>query len=300
MKSHDRRRGMVLVTVLWSIALLSALAMAASTTFRGFAGIMVVERDKVQAEALLSAGLEIGAGIVGHLGDAPLDGIETHVMLSAGAVGVRLSDEGGRIDIGKAPVEVLAALFRAVGAEEADDIAQRIVAWRKADEANRSGAAPGAPNNAASDQPPKDGSDKKPAADLPFTDVRQLAQIPGIAPEWVTAIAPLTTVFGNDKVNPRTAPAEVIAVLPGVEPGQIRAFVDLRRTVAADETTRLVSMLGGAQPFLEVKPQHAVSVQIAVQLADGYKADAWAVIMAAPKDNLPYRVLVWNPLPSSR
>jgi hypothetical protein len=47
--------------VLWSIALLSALAMAAAVTFRGFAGVMAVERDRVQG-ALLSAGLETAAG----------------------------------------------------------------------------------------------------------------------------------------------------------------------------------------------------------------------------------------------
>ena len=58
MTRSDPRRGMVLVTVLWSISLLSALAMAASVTFRGFAGVMAVERDRVQGEALLTAGLE--------------------------------------------------------------------------------------------------------------------------------------------------------------------------------------------------------------------------------------------------
>ncbi|HTE94027.1 MAG TPA: hypothetical protein VK678_11030 [Bradyrhizobium sp.] len=72
MKRSDPRRGVILVTVLWSIALLSALAMAASVTFRGFAGVMAVERDRVQGDALLSAGLETAAGIIDTLGDAPL------------------------------------------------------------------------------------------------------------------------------------------------------------------------------------------------------------------------------------
>src|SRR5262249_57745249 len=53
----DRRRGAVLVTVLWLIALLSALAMAASITFRSFAGVVVLDRDRVQAEPLFTAGL---------------------------------------------------------------------------------------------------------------------------------------------------------------------------------------------------------------------------------------------------
>src|SRR5262245_48782365 len=102
MTSSDPRRGVVLVTVLWSIALLSALAMAASTTFRGFAGVMAVERDRVQAEALLTAGLETAAGRMANGGDTPLaDDIDTTLTLSAGSVHARLSDEGGRIDIGQ-------------------------------------------------------------------------------------------------------------------------------------------------------------------------------------------------------
>src|SRR5499427_5655166 len=48
----DSRRGMVLLTVLWTIALLSALAMAAAVSFRGFAGIAAVGRDREQRVAL--------------------------------------------------------------------------------------------------------------------------------------------------------------------------------------------------------------------------------------------------------
>ena len=56
MKRSDPRSGVILVTVLWSIALLSALAMAASVTFRGFAGVMAVERDRVQGDCAALGG----------------------------------------------------------------------------------------------------------------------------------------------------------------------------------------------------------------------------------------------------
>jgi len=110
---------MVLVTVLWSISLLSALAMAASVTFRGYAGVMAVERDRVQGEALLTAGLETAAGIINTTSDSPLAELETTITLGTGAVRARLNDEGGRIDIGKAPVELLASMLRSIGAPEA-------------------------------------------------------------------------------------------------------------------------------------------------------------------------------------
>ena len=56
MKRSDPRSGVILVTVLWSIALLSALAMAAAVTFRGFAGVMAVERDRVQGDCAALGG----------------------------------------------------------------------------------------------------------------------------------------------------------------------------------------------------------------------------------------------------
>src|SRR5262249_17057229 len=67
----DSRRGMVLLTVLWTIALLSALAMAAAVSFRGFAGIAAVGRDRVQGDALLTAGGGGGGGAPPTLGGTP-------------------------------------------------------------------------------------------------------------------------------------------------------------------------------------------------------------------------------------
>src|SRR5438132_6867156 len=72
----DPRRGVVLVTVLWLIAPTSALAMAASITFRGFAAVVAVDRYRVRTEALLTAGLEAAAHAIDILGDTPLDQLD--------------------------------------------------------------------------------------------------------------------------------------------------------------------------------------------------------------------------------
>jgi general secretion pathway protein K len=290
MKHADPRRGVVLMTVLWSIALLSALAMAAAVTFRGFAGVMVVERDRVQGDALLSAGLETAAGIINSSGDAPLMNIEMSVNLAAGTVRLHLNDEGGRIDVGKAPAIVLAALLRSVGAKEAaaNDVAQRIVERRTAGNRTKPDPAPGSPNSAAG----------APRADQqPFSDVRQLQFIPGMSPDWVAALEPLATVFGGETVNPLTAPPGVIAALPGIGKDQVDAFLNTRRSFPAD-ADRLVRMVGAAQQYLAVKPQRVASVELMAQLDDGYAVGARAVIVVLPQDREPYRVLVWTPMPS--
>jgi general secretion pathway protein K len=285
MKRGDSRRGMVLVTVLWSISLLSALAMAASVTFRGFAGVMAVERDRVQGEALLTAGLETAAGIVDTSSDSPLVELETTMTLGTGAVRVRINDEGGRIDIGKAPVELLASMLRSIGAPEAAarNVAQRIVERR--DPGHAAG-----PDNMANVAPKMSGFNQ------PFTDIGQLRTIPGMAPDWIAAIAPLTTVFGNQTVNPLTAPPGVIAALPGVDGQRVAAFLNARHSFPSD-ADRLVPMLGPAQQYLAVKPQRVASVDLTAALASGYAATAHAVIVVLPQDYQPYRVLVWTPVP---
>jgi general secretion pathway protein K len=279
---------MVLVTVLWSISLLSALAMAASVTFRGFAGVMAVERDRVQGEALLTAGLETAAAMVYASSNSPLTEVETAVPLGTGAVRARLSDEGGRIDIGKAPVELLASMFRSVGAPEA---AARIVAQRIVE---RRG-----PGNAASSDTASRPSNEAPrmtSTGQPFADIGELQSIPGMEPDWIAAIAPLTTVFGDQTVNPLTAPPGVIAALPGVDAQRVAAFLRARRSSPSD-VDRLVRILGPAQQYLAVKPQRVASVDLTAALASGYAAAAHAVIVVLPQDSQPYRVLVWTPMP---
>jgi general secretion pathway protein K len=292
MTRNDPRRGMVLVTVLWTISLLSALAMAASVTFRSYAGVMALERDRVQGEALLGAGLETAAGILDASGDSPLAEFETTVGLGAGSVHLRLSDEGGRIDIGKAPLELLASMLRSVGAPEASAriVAQRIVDARNLGNAARSDVNTSRPTNAA---PQKDNTDQ------PFTNIGQLLSIPGMAPDWITAIAPLTTVFGDQTVNPLTAPSGVIAALPGVDAQRAASFLKARRSSPSDGD-RLVRILGPAQQYLAVKPQRVASVDLTAALASGYAAAAHATIVVLPKDSQPYRVLSWSPIPYAK
>jgi general secretion pathway protein K len=279
MKRSKSRRGVVLVAVLWSIALLSALAMAASVTFRGFAGVLVVDRHRLQADALLTGGLEASAAAIANRGDAPLRDVEITVALASGSVRSHLDDEGGRIDIGKAPLAVLAALLRSVGAPAAaaDGMARRIVERRDSDDTADGG--------------------RRLGTRQPFADVLELEQIPGMRRGWLAALAPLTTVYGSDTVNPLTAPRGVIAALPGVDGATLEAFLAGRRSFPSDGD-RLARLLGPAQQYLAAKPQRVAGLSLMATLTDGYAAAARAVIVVLPQDREPYRVLLFTPLPS--
>jgi general secretion pathway protein K len=286
----NARSGVILITVLWSVALLATLALAASVSFRGFAGIMAVGRDRLEAEGLFTAGLEAAAGIAASFGEAPLTEVESTLTLAQGSVHLRLEDEGGRIDIGKAPPELLASLLRTVGADDADALARAIVEWRKADPGAAQGPAPPAAGSPAAAPPAPAAT---PAADSIITDLGDLLGMPRMRPQWVAAMAPLVTVYGNETVNPLTAPEAVLAALPGMDHLQLSAFLDQRRFGV--DPKQLVASLGAAQKYLDAKPAPAISVHLSATLTDRYSAAADAVIVRLPKDRQPYRVLAWTP-----
>jgi general secretion pathway protein K len=130
----------------------------------------------------------------------------------------------------------------------------------------------------------------------PFADIGELQSIPGMESDWIAAIAPLTTVFGDQTVNPLTAPPGVIAALPGVDAQRVAAFLRARGGSTSD-ADRLVRILGPAQQYLAVKPQRVASVDLTASLASGYAVTAHAIIVVIPQDSQPYRVLIWTPLP---
>jgi type II secretory pathway component PulK len=283
MTRTDPRRGAVLVAVLWSISLLAALAMAASVAFRSFTGVMGVDRHRVERDALVTAGLEVAAGAI-QSGTTLLRDLELTANLATGSVRARLSDEGGRIDITKAPADVLAALLRSVGTPPAtaDSAANAIVEQRGTGN-----------SNAARRRTPT----PAPIPVVPTTHEQALAEIgriAGMRPQWLAAIAPLTTIYGSETVNPLTAPRGVIAALPGVDAARVEAFLAERRAAPSD-ASRLSQMLGPAQRHVTVKPQRVAAVDLTVTMAEGQGAAARAVIAVLPQDSEPYRVLVFTP-----
>jgi general secretion pathway protein K len=302
--NRAERQGVILVTVLWSVALLSVLVMATSLTFRAFVGIVTVDRDRLKADGLLTAGLEVAAGLASTADQIPLYDVEQAVTLSSGTVRFRIDDEGGRIDIGKAPLEVLAALFESIGASNPDTIAQKIVEWRKIDNGS---AAPGARRPNAATTTVAQGAVVPQGAVMPgktqtqavpesaVTSVADLRLLPEMRPQWIAAITPLATVFGNETVNPLTAPPAVLAALPGIDRARIADFLAARRRPM--DPQQLVGLLGPAQKYLAVTSPQALSVHLAATLTDGFVAEANVVIVCLAGDRRPYRVLAWTPVP---
>ncbi len=283
MSGHDSRAGFALVAVLWMIALLTALALAVSLMFRGFAGLVATSRDAAKADALLAGGIEYAADRP-HSGRRATFSDDTCLLLGSGAVRFALSDDGGRININKAPAALLASLFQTSGASggEAHAIAQAIVAWRV-----RNGADPLKIAQIGS----ASGDDEQ-----VFTDLRQLARVPGMRADYLAAIMPLATVFGDGRINALTAPASVIGAVPGVSPAMRDALLAARQR-GPGAVQSLVPMLTNAQDYLKWRGTTIALAELTATLPDGYAKMLGLSSLCWPGDERPYRILAWTPMP---
>jgi general secretion pathway protein K len=279
--------GFVLVAVLWIVAALSALAMIFSVYLSNSARTLAVNDAGLQAEALVSASLELTAYQLSLAGDSarPLQGT-FHFRLDNAEILVAFVSEAARIDLNFAPKELLANLFSGLGAdqEDAGQYADRIVGWRtppKADHAEdeaslyRAAGLAYAPRQA------------------PFAHVNELALILGLPPALVDRALPFVTVFsGSPKINALVAPPAVIAALPGMTPSSLKEFLRERPALPRDMAA-IATALGPAQANATIEKSDFFRILTSVKFDNGRRTSSEVVIGLGGEED-PYRVLSWQ------
>lgn len=223
MPARERREdGVALVLVVWVIALIAILAVGFVHDTRTQATIARDQYDGARARALADSGIFLAIlGILEPPPEAPwrLDGSARDLIYGDGKIRLRLQDEGGKIDLNRASGDVLANLFRTQGVEEDDAVglAQAVTDWKRHRLAqwNQLGSArSGAPSTAGIG---------------PFLALADLRGVPGITPEIYDRTSPFLTVFSRiDKINPVSAPRQVLVSLPGANSREIDAYVAAR------------------------------------------------------------------------
>jgi general secretion pathway protein K len=204
----SREQGVVLVAVLWILMALSALAMIFSVYLSASARSLAVDDAALQAEALVSASVELSAYQLTLAGDQqrPPRG-SFHFRMDDADVSVTFTSEAARIDLNFSPKEVLADLFAGLGANQAAAKydAERIVGWRTR-------PAPGDKDEEALYQAA--GLSYPPRQSL-FTHASELALVVGLPPALVDRALPFVTVFnGSSGIDATIAAPEVLAALP--------------------------------------------------------------------------------------
>ena len=278
--ARTARDGFVLVAVLWILSAFAALAAIYSIYVANTAVAVAGSDDAIEAEALMSASLELAAY---QLIDTPEKSRPTrgafNFRLGRANVAVEFCSEAARIDLNEAPKELLSGLFVALGTQqdEAAQYAARIIGWRTRPKSGAQDAEASLYRAAGLAYLPRG---------APFDHVGELWLVLGLPPELVERALPHVTVFsGQDQVNIRDAAPEVLAAIPGMAPGIASgAPTGAGRTAAA----RLA-----AQQFDGAETSAATRVTARISFDNGRRIASEAVILLGDT-NEPFRILSWR------
>lgn len=235
-RAPGKAHGVALVAVLWTIALLAILAAAFLQTMRTEVRMAHNLLAAAQARLLAEAGITL-AVLELHRPDPSrrprTDGSVYHPAIDpAGADGrLRFSvlDEAARIDLNKAPPELLAGLLAALEVEPAlrTSLTDSILDWRDADDLRRLRGAENADYLAA--------GTGHGAKNGPFDTVEELLLLPGMTHELFRRLAPCVTVHsGQPGIDPALAPPPVVRALPGLSAEQAADYLAVRSALRED------------------------------------------------------------------
>lgn len=259
-------RGVALIVVLWIFIFLFVVAFDFSSSVREEAAAANRYSDETQGYYLAIAGFEQGLyDILSQTSERglpqsqkrsdPVDGVWREENFGAGVYRVRLVDEGGKININRVNDEALRRIFTNLGIEEPrrSTLVDSIMDWRDPDDLHRvSGAEKDYYLSLQPSYTTKNGF---------FDTVEDLLWVRGMTaelfhgyaeadrrPEAMSSTVGLREIFTVDspidRVNLRTASAEVIHALMGIPLEKSRAFVEERKKLSERSLGDFLRLLG--------------------------------------------------------
>jgi general secretion pathway protein K len=281
------QNGFIVVAVLWIIGALATLAMIYAAYVANAASSISVGDDRLQSEALMTAALELTAF---QLTAAKGETVPTHGQFNFRAdrasVSAHFASESARIDLNKAPKELLAGLFGVLGADpaQAKDYAGNVLAWRTPPRSQSTDDETSRYRAAGLNYAPRGG---------PFAHVDELWLVRGLPLELVERTIPYVTVYsGIAGINALEAAPEVIAALPGMTRDTLNAVLRQRQTAPQD--ARSVSTLLPAQAGASAEASKAARINVRIDFENGRRVASEAVIVVSDDADTPYRILSWH------
>ena len=256
--------GFALLIVLWTLVLVTALLLQLTAAGRADVRLAGNLRDAALAEAAADGGVH---DAISHLLD-PSAGrhwsadASLHELRSPHALAtIRIGSEEGKVDLNGTPTDVLAALLRGVGLDQArsDDLALAIALWRfpSAEAAARKAAY----RQAGRDYVPPGAA---------FQSVAELGLVLGMTPDIVARLRPHVTIYHEGEADPRRADPLVRDVL---------------RAQGASEIA----------PSRDTRAGEVVNVEVTARSDLGSRAARRAVIrIGAEADQGGWRILAWD------
>jgi general secretion pathway protein K len=220
------RRGFALLTVLWLVAGLSAITASALALARVGADASRNRILLVRAAWARNACEEI---LLAHYAErgrvAPVDSTD----LGGGVwCDGAIEEAGTRLDLNHATPEALHALL------DRDSLADALLDWRDPDDVPWPRGAEREWYATHGRRPPRNG---------PFADAAELRLVRGFDSATVRRLEPLLTVSGEVQLDLNTAPAALIASLPGLDPAAVAMILARRVAAPFRSTDELLSLL---------------------------------------------------------
>ncbi|HEV7879918.1 type II secretory protein PulK [Bradyrhizobium sp.] len=284
---YDRTsRGFIVVAVLWILAALSALVLIYLTFVTNTAVVVAASTDRIQADALVTAGVELAAYQLTAVGAEARPSSGTfNARMGAARVTVTFRSEAARIDLNAAPKGLLAGLIIGLGSAPANaaNYADRILAWRAPSEAGEDDSETSSYRTAGIAYAPRH---------APFPAAEELWLVRGIPPAVVERMLPFVTAFSNmASINIQDAAPQVVAALPGMTPERLQAVLSQRSDPRSDPRS-LVGLVGGEGATLAAS--RAYRMTVGIDFDSGRRTAAEVVILLLEEGDEPYRVLSWR------
>jgi len=286
--SRRPERGVALLAATVALGAMSLLAVGLARTSLVDQRLTAHALEGLQADALVRSGVAVASVALFELGDAP-DTLRTpwaagsgRQPLGAGWVEVTLEDEARRLDLNRAPPDVLQALFRRLGLDPG--LLDALADWTDADDVPRPhGAERGYYLGLAAPYLPANG---------PLATTGELALIRGFDAATVARLRPFVTVAGESGVNPNTAPADVLLALdPALAP-----LLTARETQVFAQPDDVAELAPGLSPrtlaYLTTRSRHYTARATA---GVGDVVRAAEALLDAPGGADP-QVVAWRPL----
>src|SRR3954466_134113 len=272
LKHNDRnRRGFIVVAVLWILAALSALVLIYLSFVTNTAVIVAASTERVQADALVTAGVELAAyQLTAVRQDARPSSGTFNARMGGARVAVTFRSEAARIDLNAGSKGLLAGLIIGLGGTPANaaDYADRILAWRTPSEAAENDPETSSYRTAGIAYAPRH---------APFPAAEELWLVRGIPPVVIERMLPFVTAFSNmASINIADAAPQVVAALPGITPERLQGVLAERSDPRTDPRA-LPGLVGGEAATLAVSKAYRISVRI--DSDSGRQNSAEAVIL---------------------
>ena len=292
MKPSTKQRGIALVMVLWTLALLTILATGYSRMMRTETMLTANLVHSSQAAALAEAG--INAAIAELLKPSQeqawkTDGTRYEYELNNNLIAIQIRAESGKIDLNKASTELLYGLLESVDVTKDDllPLLQAILDWRDKDDQVR--------NHGAEDADYRNAGLSYGAKDGPFNSLDELLLVKGFTPALYRKIRPALTIYShNTGIYPQSAPREALLAIPFMTVTTVDAYLEQRE--ASNEADQLLPLPGVDSKYIAKARGKIFSITSEAKI-NHTRAQLNAVITLRSNGQRPYSILSWNTAP---